>query len=686
MPVNPELTRWTGPHGLPRFDLIPDADMLPTIRAAMAEGLAAYQAIGDNPAAPDFANSIEAMERADEPLDRALAVFFTLAGSVSTPAREAIQRELAPELSAHASAILGNPRLFQRIEAVWDARASLTPEEARLTELTRRSFVRGGAALDDGGRDRMAAIRSRLATLSTQFTQNLLHDEREYVLPIPDDRMGGIPAALAQAMRQAAADRGLPGQIVTVGRALIVPFLEHAEDRALRETAQRAWEARGSGHGAGGAATDNLPIAAEILALRHERAQLLGFPDYAAFKLDPEMARDAATVESLLSDVWAPAAARVAEDEAALTALAREDGVNGPLEPWDWRYYAARRRRAEHAVDDAAIKPFLTLDGMIAAAFDVANRLFGLTVEPFAAPFWHADVRAWRILRDGREMAVFLGDYFARPGKRSGAWCSALQMQHQLGGGQRPIVVNICNFTPPAPGETATLSWDEARTLFHEFGHALHHILSDVRWPSISGTSVARDFVELPSQLFEHWLEVPDILAAHARHKDTGAALDPAMLDRVIAAERADAGFGTMEYLQSALVDLHIHRGAPPADVMAAQTAELSRLGAPRAIPMRHATPQFAHVFAGDGYAAGYYSYLWSEVMDADAFDAFTETGDPFDPKIAARLEAAILSKGGLLPADELWSQFRERKPGVAALLRGRGLTPIVSQEGVAQK
>ena len=341
--------------------------------------------------------------------------------------------------------------------------------------------------------------------------------------------------------------------------------------------------------------------------------------------------------------------------------------------------------RADHAVDDEAIKPYLTLDGMIAAAFDVAGRLFGLTAEPITAPLWHPDVRGWRILRDGREMAIFLGDYFARPGKRSGAWCSALQMQHQLGAGQRAIVVNICNFTAPAEGEVATLSWDEARTLFHEFGHALHHILSDVRWPSISGTSVARDFVELPSQLFEHWLEVPDILATHARHTQTGEPLDPAMLDRILAASRADTGFQTLEYLQSALVDLAFHRGPPPADPMAAQAAELARLGAPRAIPMRHATPHFAHVFAGDGYAAGYYSYLWSEVMDADAFDAFTETGDAFDPETARRLETAILSKGGLQPADELWLQFRERKPGVGALLRGRGLTPIVIQEGVTE-
>lgn len=672
---NPQLTRWTGPAGLPRFDQIADDDILPAVHAALAQGRAAHEAIATDPRPADFANTIAAMELADAALDRVMAVFSTLASTCATPRREAIQRELAPLLSAYGSNIVTDPRLWARIEAVWADRDRLPAAEARLAELTRRQFQRGGAALDAAGRERMAQIRSRLAVLSTQFGQNVLADERDFVLAVPDDRMGGIPVGLAAAMRQAAADRGLPGQVVTLGRSLIVPFLEHATDRALREQAQRAFEARGSGAGAGGPATDNRPLVAEILALRHERARLLGHDDFAAMKLEHEMARDADRVRDLLMQVWAPAVARAAEDQAALEEMARADGLNGPLMAWDWRHYAARRRRALHAIDDDAIKAHLGLDAMIAAAFDVAGRLFGLTAEPLDAPLWHPDVRAWRILRDGREMAVFLGDYFARPGKRSGAWCSALQPQHTMGAGQRPIVVNVCNFTP---GDPATLGWDEARTLFHEFGHALHHILSDVTWPSISGTSVARDFVELPSQLYEHWLEVPEVLARHACHVRTGAPLDPAAVARIVAADKADAGFATVEYLESALVDLAFHSGPPPADPMARQAQVLAALGAPAAIPMRHATPHFQHVFAGDGYAAGYYSYLWSEVMDADAFAAFEETGDPFDPATAARLENAILSKGGLLPADELWIEFRERMPGVAALLQGRGLTPIV--------
>ena len=454
-----------------------------------------------------------------------------------------------------------------------------------------------------------------------------------------------------------------------------MPFLEYSDDRDLREVAWRAWIARGSGTGAGGAATDNTAIVAETLALRHERAQLLGYEDFAAYKLEPEMAGTAARVEELLTEVWNAAKKRADADGAALAGMMQQDGINAELAPWDWRYYAGRKRRAEHDLDEAEVKPYLTLDAMLGAVFDVANRLFGLTFEPFEAPLWSPDARAWRILRDGQEMAIFLGDYFARPSKRSGAWCGALRNQHKIGAGQRAIVTNVCNFTPPAePGAQAYLSWDDAHTLFHEFGHALHHILSDVHWPSISGTSVARDFVELPSQLYEHWLEQPEVLDQHARHAETGAALPADLRDRIIAAGNADQGFSTLEYLESALVDLDFHRGPPPADPMARQAEILAGLGAPAAIPMRHATPHFAHAFSGDGYSAGYYSYLWSEVMDADAFEAFREAGDIFDPETARKLEQDILSRGGSLPADQLWIKFRERMPGVGPLLTGRGL------------
>ena len=673
--MNRELTDWTGKFGLPRFDLIHDEDFAPAITATLAEADAAIEAIAANPEPASFANTVAALETAEQPLNNVCSVFYTLTGVASNDAREALSRDFAPLLARHGSKVGMDKRLYDRVAAVWERADELAPEDRRITELALRDFRRAGAGLTGADRDRMAAIRQRLAVLYTQFGQNVLADERDFVMPVGDDQLAGLPDWLVAAMKAAAKERGLAGQVVTLNRSLIVPFLEYSDDRDLREVAWRAWIARGSGTGAGGAATDNTAIVAETLALRHERAQLLGYEDFAAYKLEPEMAGTAARVEELLTEVWNAAKKRADADGAALAGMMQQDGINAELAPWDWRYYAGRKRRAEHDLDEAEVKPYLTLDAMLGAVFDVANRLFGLTFEPFEAPLWSPDARAWRILRDGQEMAIFLGDYFARPSKRSGAWCGALRNQHKIGAGQRAIVTNVCNFTPPAePGAQAYLSWDDAHTLFHEFGHALHHILSDVHWPSISGTSVARDFVELPSQLYEHWLEQPEVLDQHARHAETGAALPADLRDRIIAAGNADQGFSTLEYLESALVDLDFHRGPPPADPMARQAEILAGLGAPAAIPMRHATPHFAHAFSGDGYSAGYYSYLWSEVMDADAFEAFREAGDIFDPETARKLEQDILSRGGSLPADQLWIKFRERMPGVGPLLTGRGL------------
>ena len=673
--MNPELIRWTGPEGLPRFDQIADEDFAPAFDRELAAAEAAMEAISANPDAPSFANTIAALETAEDGLNRMLSIFYTLANVDSNPAREALQRDFAPRLAAYNSKTGMDPRLYARVKAVAATADSLPAEDRRITDLALRGLTRSGAGLDDAARDRMAEIRARMAVLTTQFSQNVLADERDYVLAIPDDRLEGLPDWLLRSMRAAAKARGMDGQVVTLSRSLIVPFLEYASDRTLREVAFRAWTARGTGQGAGGAATDNLPLVREILALRNERARLLGYADFAAFKLEPEMAGTADRVADLLGRVWEPARARAASDAAKLTAMLHEDGVNGALEPWDWRLYAERLRRREHDFDADQVKPYLTLDAMLGAMMDVAHRLFRLEFQPFDAPLWSPDARAWRITRDGQLMAIFVGDYFARPSKRSGAWCSSLQVQHKIGAGQRPIVVNVCNFTPPeGPGAPAFLSWDDARTLFHEFGHATHHILSDVTWPSISGTAVAQDFVELPSQLYEHWLEQPAVLDAHARHHQTGEPLPSDLRDRLLAAGKADAGFSTTEYLESALVDLAFHRGNPPADPMAAQACVLTGLDAPTAIPMRHATPHFSHVFSGDSYASGYYSYMWSEVMDADAFAAFQETGDIFDSATAKRLEETILSRGGSAPADQLWLAFRDRMPGVDALLRGRGL------------
>ncbi|WP_296479293.1 M3 family metallopeptidase [Roseinatronobacter sp.] len=665
--TNPLLSPWQTPFELPPFALLKDEDFAPAFDAAMEAGRKAYAAIANNPEPPNFANTIEAMEQADDLLDRVAGVFFNLSGSDSNATREELQRDLSPKLSAYSSEIVNNRALFDRIEALWTARDSLdlTEEQARVLMLYRRMFVRAGAALEGETAARLTEVKSRLASLGTQFTQNLLADERDWMMPLDD--LSGLPDFVIASAKAAAQERDRDGHVVTLNRSLIVPFLQFSTRRDLREKAYEAWTARG----ANGGKTDNRAIAAEVLALRSERASLLGYESFARYKLETEMAGSPEAVRDLLMQVWEPACAKAMADAAKLEAMLHADGHKGPLEPWDWRFYADKLRRAEHDLDEAALKPYLSLEAMIAAAFDCAHRLFGLEFRALDVPLYHPDARAWEVTRDGRHMAVFIGDYFARSSKRSGAWCSTMRSQRKLGGEVRPIVVNICNF---AKGDPALLSYDDARTLFHEFGHALHQMLSDVTYGLISGTSVARDFVELPSQLYEHWLEVPEVLSTHARHVETGEAMPQDMLDRLLAAQNFDQGFATVEYIASALVDLEFHDGPPPGDPMQKQAQVLDALGLPRAIRMRHATPHFAHVFSGDGYSSGYYSYMWSEVMDADAFEAFREAGDAFDPAIAGRLEEFILSAGGSDEAERLYTAFRGRMPGVEALLKGRGL------------
>ncbi|WP_371156644.1 M3 family metallopeptidase [Jannaschia sp. 2305UL9-9] len=667
--TNPLLTDWSGPFGLPPFDKIDDADFGPAMDAAMSEGRAAIEAIADNDAEPTFANTIEALEQADHLLDRVAGVFYNLAGADSTPAREALQRDLAPKLSAYGSAITNNAKLFARIDDLWQRREDLdlTDEQARVLMLTRRGFVRSGAALKGAEADRLTEVKARLATLGTGFGQNLLADERDWFMDLSEDDLEGLPDFVVSTARAAGKDRGRPGPVVTLNRSLIVPFLQFSPRRSLREKAYEAWTARG----ANGGDTDNRAIAAEILKLREERAHLLGYENFATYKLETEMAGTPDAVRDLLMQVWHPARTAALSDAEHLARMAREDGIVGPLEPWDWRYYAEKRRLALHDLDEAELKPYFQLDRMIEAQFACATRLFGLNFTPLDGPFYHPDVRGWEVTRNGEHVAVFLGDYFARASKRSGAWCSAMRSQSKLGGDVRPIVVNVCNF---AAGDPALLSYDDARTLFHEFGHALHQMLSNVTYQSISGTSVARDFVELPSQLYEHWLEVPEVLAEFATHAVTGDAMPDALRDRLLAAATYDMGFSTVEYVASALVDLAFHDGPAPADPMQKQAEVLETIGMPRAIRMRHATPHFAHVFSGDGYSSGYYSYMWSEVMDADAFAAFEEAGDAFDAALAAKLEANILSTGGSRDAADLYTAFRGRLPGVEALLKGRGL------------
>lgn len=670
--MNALLENWSTPFGVPAFDRFSVEDFAPAFEAALAEGRRNVDAIAACPEPPSFANTIEALERAERGLDQVAGVFFNLAGAHTNDRIEALQRELSPRLSAHSSETMMNAGLFARIDDLVTRKASLglDAEQDRVLTLYHRMFVRAGARLEGEARDRLKAVLQRLAELGTEFGQNVLADEKRWFLPLGPEDLEGLPEDIVAAAAQAARERGEPGHVLTLSRSLLVPFLQFSPRRNLREVAFKAWTARGET----GGTTDNRGIVKEMLELRAERARLLGYDSFAAFKLEPEMAARPDAVRDLLMAVWGPARARAEADGRVLEEMMRGDGINGPLMPWDWRYYAARRDEKEHHLDQAELKPYLKLENIIAAAFDAAGRLFGLSFEPIDVELFHPDARAWEVRRGDRHMGVFIGDYFARASKRSGAWCSSFRSQRKLDGEVRPVVLNVCNFAKAPEGEPNLLTFDDAHTLFHEMGHALHGLLSDVTYEFVSGTSVARDFVELPSQLYEHWLETPEILRAHARHATTGAAMPQELMDRLIAARNADQGFGTVEYLASALVDLDFHSGPAPADPMAAQAATLERIGMPAAIVMRHATPHFQHVFSGDGYSAGYYSYMWSEVMDADAFEAFRETGDVFDPATARRLAECILSAGGSRDAAELYTDFRGMMPGVEALLRQREL------------
>jgi peptidyl-dipeptidase Dcp len=666
--TNPLLAIWDTPFGITPFDKISDDDFVPALEIALASHKADIDVIAGSADPATFANTIEALEAVGRDLDKVLSTFYTVAGADSNPAREALQRDFSPQLAAHFSEVSGNKALFARVATVWGVRDSLTlsDEQARVLMLTHRGFVRSGSALEGADETRIKEIKGRLAVLGTEFTQNLLSDEREWFMELGEDDLDGLPEFVISAARAAGEEKEAGGPVVTLSRSIIVPFLQFSTRRDLREVAYKAWGARG----ANGGDKDNRDITAEILALRSERAQLLGYANFAEYKLETEMAKTPQAVRDLLMAVWEPAKAQANSDAEKLTAMMHADGVNGDLEPWDWRFYSERRRKELHDLDEAELKPYFQLNRMIDASFDCATRLFGLQFKPLDVPLYHEDCRAWEVTRNGKHIAVFIGDYFARGSKRSGAWCSAMRSQAKYPEVQAPVVINVCNF---AKGTPALLSYDDARTLFHEFGHALHQMLSNVTYESVSGTSVARDFVELPSQVYEHWLEVPEVLAKFATHAQTGEAMPEALLSKVLGAATYDMGFSTVEYVASAMVDLEFHDGDAPRDPMVRQAEILTGLGMPRAITMRHATPHFAHVFSGDGYSSGYYSYMWSEVMDADAFESFKEAGGAFDPERAAALEANILSTGGSRDAGELYVAFRGRLPGVEALLKGRG-------------
>ena len=672
---NPLLAPWTGPSEAPPFARIEPRHFRPAFDAALSEARREIGAIAANPEAPDFANTIGALERGGRTLERVASVFFNLAGAETSDELQAIEREIAPVLSRFRSEMHLNEALFRRIDALKanEAALGLSPEQARALRRYHLDFVRAGAGAAPEAKARLAAIAERLASLSAQFGQNVLADEKDWLMLLDREDLDGLPEFFIASAAAAAVERGHPGRFaVTLSRSSVEPFLQFSARRDLRETAFRAWSARGEK----GGATDNRTIAAEIVRLRAERARLLGYESYAHYRLADTMAKTPESALDLLESVWAPGAASALREQEALQAIVSSEGGNFKVAPWDWRYLAERRRKAEFDLDEGAIKPYLQLDRMIEAAFYAAERLFGLTFrERFDLPLYHPDVRAWDVAgRDGRPIALFLGDYFARPSKRSGAWMSNYRSQHKLDGGQKPIVVNVMNFAKGGAGEPSLLSFDDARTLFHEFGHALHGMLSNVTYPILSGTHVAGDFVEFPSQLYEHWLEQPEMLRRFARHYKTGEPMPDALLGRLLGARRFNQGFATVEYTASALVDLRLHLDPAPEaiDVVAFERSELARIGMPEGIAMRHRTPHFQHVFSG-GYSAAYYSYLWSETLDADGFEAFEESGDIFDPEIARRLHDFVYSAGGSRDYDEAYRSFRGRAPSPGALFRKRG-------------
>jgi peptidyl-dipeptidase Dcp len=684
MSDNPILASWSGPHGgAPDFSAI-RADLFP---AALDEAMARYRAeiaaIAADPAPPNFANTLEAMERAGQDYRQATVLMSIYNSTLSDPAMQKVQREAAPKMAAFRDEIFHNRALFDRIRAVYEARetSGLTGEQKRLAYVIHNRFARQGAALADAQKHRLAEINQRLATLYTAFSQNILADEESDALDLADQAdLAGLPDDLIAAAAAAAKQRGKPGAwAIANTRSMMDPFITFSARRDLREKALALWASRGDK----GGAHDNNAAITEILQLRKEKARLLGHESFAHWITDAQMAKTPETAMKLLRQVWAPAVARVREEVADMAEIAAAEGANEPIRPWDYRYYAEKVRQAKYDFSDDELKPYLQLHKLREGMFWAAGRLYGLTFTKLNdVSLYHPDVEAFEVTRDGARVGLWYFDLYARPGKRSGAWMSEYRTQQKLAG-VTPIVSNNSNFTPGAPGEPVLISWTDAVTLFHEFGHGLHGLNSNVTYPSLAGTSVLRDFVELPSQLNEHWLPTPDLLSRFAVHYRTGEPMPKALVDKVLKAQTFRQGFNTVEYLACAILDLEAHLAE--ADALDARTFEreaLERLGMPREIIMRHRLPHFSHVFSSEGYAAGYYNYIWADTLTADAAEAFAAApGGFYDKTLAAKLLTEVLSVGNTVPPDEAYRRFRGRDHTIDALMRHRGFAEPPSGE-----
>ena len=678
-PANVLLAPWKGPYGgIPPFDKVKVADLQPALEAAMTQQLAEIDRIASDPAAPTFENTIAAMERTGRTLDRAATVYGIYSSTLNDDAVQAVEREMAPKLAAFSDQITQNQPLFERIAKVYDTReaAGLTPEQQRLTWVYYTNFVRAGAKLDAAAKKRTAEINQELAKLFTAFGQNVLKDENDGVIYVEKEAdLAGLPQGVRDGMAQGAEGRGQKGKwAIANTRSSIEPFLTYSDNRALREQAWRMFVNRGDN----GGATDNNAIITQILQLRAERAKLLGFPTHAHWRLENTMAKTPERAMELMEAVWTPAVARVHEEVADMQKIADDEKAGIKIEPWDYRYYAEKVRKAKYDLDETQITPYMQLENLREGMFYMARELFGFHFKPVDAakvPVYHPDVRVWEVTNpQGELVGLWYFDPYARKGKRSGAWMNAYRNQERFDGDVKTIVSNNSNFVKGKPGEPVLISWEDARTLFHEFGHALHGLSSNVNYPSVSGTAVARDYVEFPSQVLEHWLSTPEVLNRYALHYQTGKPIPAALVAKIEAADKFNQGFKTVEYLSSALIDMKLHlAGSTKIDADKFERETLASMGMPSEIVMRHRTPQFNHVFSGDGYSAGYYSYLWSDTLTADAWEAFTEAGGPWDKAVAKRLRDNVFSVGNTIDPADGYRRFRGRDAGIAALMRKRG-------------
>ena len=678
---HPLIEPWTGPHGgVPPFAAARVADLGPALEAGMADQLAAIDRIASDPSPPTFDNTIAALERAGRMLSRVEAIYGVYGAALSDDAVQEVERTMAPRLAACSDLITQNEQLFARIAAVYEARAkaSLSPEQQRVVWLTYTHFVRHGARLGTTAKAELSSLNQTLATLATTFSQNLLRDENEGVIFLDDaGELAGLSQSLCDAAAEAAEARGQKGRwAIPNTRSSVETFLTYAHSRDLRERVWRMFVDRG----AGGNATDNHETVARMLQLRARRAQLLGHPTHAHWRLEDSMAKTPERALQLMEAVWPRAVARVREEVADMQAIADAEGARIRITPWDYRFYAEKVRLAKYDLDESEITPYLQLDRLREGMFFTANKLFGLSftpADPRTVPTYHPDVRAWEV-RDaaGAVVGLWYFDPFARHGKQSGAWMSSYRSQERFDGDVPAIVSNTCNFAKPPAGEPALISWDDATTLFHEFGHALHGLCSRVSYPSVSGTNVARDYVEFPSQVLEHWLSTPEVLDRFAVHHETGEPIPSDLVAKISHAATFNSGFTTVEFLASALIDMKLHLvGAKPIDPATFERDTLRDLGMPDEIVMRHRTPQFGHIFSGDGYSAGYYSYLWADTLTADAWEAFTEAGSPWDTDVAGRLHDHVFTVGNTIDPADGYRAFRGRDAGIGPLLRKRGFS-----------